>query len=98
MNTAERLRPSVWPRIGRISRLCLGGVLIGAFAGIYLGALLGIGYGLLVADLSSALDGALLGSGLLAAAGAIYGFVLGLTERNPDAAESSDEVEHTHVR
>lgn len=54
-------------------RLALGGGICGGFLGIFGGALLGTLYGICVNDMSRGLDGALLGSAVLAVLGAFYG-------------------------
>jgi hypothetical protein len=72
-------------RLARITRLMLGGVIVGSFVGVYLGALLGLGYAAWAGDLSPTLDGALLGGAALALIGGCYGAILGVTERNNSA-------------
>jgi len=73
-------------RLARITRLTLGGVIVGSFVGVYLGALLGLLYAAWSGDLSPTLDGALLGGAIVALLGGCYGAVLGVTERS-DAPE-----------
>jgi hypothetical protein len=78
-----------WGRLARITRLALGGVIVGSFVGVYLGALLGLVYAAWAGDLSPALDGALLGGGVAALLGIVYGAILGVTERTDPAHAGS---------
>jgi hypothetical protein len=76
--------PPARPRVARVARLGLGGIILGSCAGVYAGALLGAIAGAWFGSLTLILDGALIGGAALALGGAVYGIVLGLTERSPD--------------
>jgi hypothetical protein len=77
-------------------RLVAGGGICGGFLGIFCGALLGTLYGVWISDLSVGLDGALIGSAVLAVLGAGYGLFCGAREGSeasfcpPDGETSPD--------
>jgi hypothetical protein len=75
--------------------LTLGGAIWGILLGILLGAASGCVYGALHQDISLGLDGAILGSLILAAGGACYGLALAFKElralRARDASPSQSD-------
>lgn len=71
-------------------RLTFGGAICGSFAGSFAGALLGAAIGAVYRDISLGLDGALLGGGIAAAAGAVYGLFLACREKRDPLLPSLD--------
>lgn len=72
--------PTTWSSLRILLRLTFGGAICGSFLGIFVGALCGIVYGMVKGDVSLGLDGAILGSVILAGIGLLYGASCGIRD------------------